>query len=74
MRLHFDGRVRTNFLDPPDYAVFSKYRAGPRLAVGDPVGGFLWGSALVLVMDVPSDAKFLHKRGDVVKAGEALLS
>ncbi|CCW61358.1 unnamed protein product [Phytomonas sp. EM1] len=72
MKLSFDERVRTNFLDPPDYAVFSKYRVKPLLAVGSPVGVFLWGSSLVLMMDVPNSAKFQPKRGDIVKAGEAL--
>lgn len=74
LKLAFDQRVKTNFLDPPDYAVHTPYKSAPLLAAGTKVGTFYWGSAVVLLMDVPEKATLVHKAGDTIKAGEALVS
>ncbi|AYU83266.1 phosphatidylserine decarboxylase, putative [Leishmania donovani] len=70
--LYMDKRVRTNYLDPPAYAVHSPYASKPVVARGERLATFNWGSSVVLVMDVPKSCKPLKRAGDVVKAGEAL--
>lgn len=70
--LYMDKRVRTNYLDPPSYAVHSPYTSRPLVPRGERVATFNWGSAVVLVMDVPRSCTVLKHAGDVVKAGEAL--
>ncbi|KAK7200891.1 phosphatidylserine decarboxylase [Novymonas esmeraldas] len=71
--LHMDKRVRTNYLDPPAYAVHSPYTSKPVTARGERLATFNWGSSVVLVMDVPKSCTVLKVAGDEVKAGEALL-
>lgn len=73
MNLTVDSRIRTNFLDPSEYAVHTSYKTQPLLKSGAPVGSFMWGSSVVLLMDVPQGQQFTHKKGDVLKAGAALL-
>ncbi|ORC91999.1 putative phosphatidylserine decarboxylase [Trypanosoma theileri] len=72
--LHFDGRVQTNFLNPPEYAVHRRYSTEPLFQKGDPLSTFYWGSSVVLVMDVPKHASLAVKAGDVVKAGGTLIT
>lgn len=74
MTLAFDRRVRTNFLDPPDYAVHSTYKPARPLPAGASIGTFYWGSSVVLMLDVPEKAQFQCRVGDSVKAGQALLN
>ncbi|KAG5467043.1 hypothetical protein LSCM1_01223 [Leishmania martiniquensis] len=71
--LYTDKRVRTNYLDPPAYAVHLPYASRPRLARGERLATFNWGSSVVLVIDVPKSCTALKRKGDEVKAGEALL-
>ncbi|KAG5467599.1 hypothetical protein CUR178_01244 [Leishmania enriettii] len=70
--LYMDKRVRTNYLDPPAYAVHLPYASKPSLARGERLATFNWGSSVVLVMDLPKSCTALKRAGDVVKAGEAL--
>ncbi|KAH9601586.1 Phosphatidylserine decarboxylase-related [Trypanosoma melophagium] len=72
--LHFDGRVQTNYLNPPEYAVHRRYSTDPLFQKGDPLSTFYWGSSVVLVMDVPQNASLAVKAGDVVKAGGTLIA
>lgn len=72
MTLDFDRRIRTNFLDPPDYAVHMNYKPSHPLPVGEAVGTFHWGSSVVLMMDVPESTRIRCAVGQSVKAGEAL--
>ncbi|CAJ1012385.1 putative Phosphatidylserine decarboxylase [Leishmania naiffi] len=70
--LYMDKRVRTNYLNPPGYAVHLPYASKPVVARGERLATFNWGSSVVLVMDVPTRCTALKRAGDVVKAGEAL--
>ncbi|KEG07833.1 putative phosphatidylserine decarboxylase [Trypanosoma grayi] len=72
--IHFDARIQTNFLNPPEYAVHRRYASDPLLCKGVPLSTFYWGSSVVLVIDVPQHASLSVKAGDVVKAGEALIT
>ncbi|EPY26555.1 phosphatidylserine decarboxylase [Strigomonas culicis] len=73
LKLCFDDRIRTNFLDPPDYAVHQTYSGDAFMRRGSRVGYFQWGSTVVVVADVPKEAQFVHHAAEVVKAGEPLL-
>ncbi|RNF19243.1 putative phosphatidylserine decarboxylase [Trypanosoma conorhini] len=72
--LHFDGRIKTNFLSPPEYAVHRRYSSDPLLRKGDPLATFYWGSAVALVVDVPRESLVTVKAGDLVKAGAKLIT
>lgn len=72
--LHFDERVKTNFLNPPEYAVHRRYSSTPLLHKGSLLSTFFWGSSVVLVMDVPRNSLLAVKAGDVMKAGETLIT
>lgn len=72
IKLAFDGRVRTNFLDPPDYSIFTKYKSKPLIAKGDAVGAFHWGSTVVVMADIPESTSLSIRPGSILKAGEAL--
>ncbi|RNF14570.1 putative phosphatidylserine decarboxylase [Trypanosoma cruzi] len=72
--LHFDSRIQTNFLNPPEYAVHRRYTSHPLLRKGTLLSTFYWGSSVALVLDVPRETSFAVKTGDVVKAGEALIT
>lgn len=72
IRFYLDQRVRTNYLEPPEYALHNAYASRPLLAKGERVATFYWGSSLVLLMDAPKDCKVLKHAGEEVKAGEAL--
>lgn len=74
IKIAFDNRIRTNFLDPQEYAVGTKYESPLTLLKGAPVGHFLWGSAVVLLMDIPESSTLRVRCGSRVKAGESLLS
>lgn len=74
IRLALDPRVRTNFLDPPEFAVHSSYPAHSVVPRGGDVGTFYWGSAVVMVADIPEGARLVRQTGETVKAGEALVS
>lgn len=74
--LKFDARIRTNQSDAPDYAVHRVYRPGEKedLKRGVDFARFRWGSAVVVIADVPSDEQFVVKPGDVVSLGQPLLT
>jgi phosphatidylserine decarboxylase len=72
IQLHLDERVRTNYLDPPEYALHNLYSSRPLLAKGQRVATFKWGSSVIVLMDVPKECTTLKRAGDEVKAGEAL--
>ncbi|KPI90747.1 putative Phosphatidylserine decarboxylase [Leptomonas seymouri] len=73
IRLYFDQRVRTNYIDPPEYALHNAYASRPLLEKGERVATFNWGSSVVLLMDLPKDCTMLKCVGEKVKAGEALI-
>ncbi|CBH14508.1 phosphatidylserine decarboxylase, putative [Trypanosoma equiperdum] len=72
--LHLDQRIKTNFLAPPEYAVHRCYSRAATSKKGDLLSTFYWGSSVVLVLDIPKTASVAVKPGDIVKAGEALVT
>lgn len=74
IRLAFDGLVRTNFPDPPEYAVSTKYKQTLEVRKGGPVGAFYWGSTVALLTDIPQSATLLVKAGGRIKAGAPLMT
>lgn len=73
IKLAFDKLVNTNFLDPPEYAVFSKYDS-LHLRKGTLLGTFEWGSAVALLADISTKENLVVKAGATVKAGEPLVA
>ncbi|KPA86564.1 putative mitochondrial Phosphatidylserine decarboxylase [Leptomonas pyrrhocoris] len=73
IKFYLDQRVRTNYLEPPEYALHNTYASKPLLAKGERVATFNWGSSVVLLVDVPKDCAVLKRAGEEVKAGEALI-
>lgn len=69
--LAIDKRVRTNFLNPPEYSIFTKYQPFP-LERGAKVGTFEWGSAVAMLVDIPLSSELDVKNGSAVKAGQPL--
>lgn len=74
IKLAFDSRLKTNFLSPQEYDISAKYKSPLALDKGVPIGNFLWGSAVVLLTDIPITSSLRVHCGSHVKAGEALLS
>lgn len=74
IKLHFDQRLHTNFLDPPSYAVHTNYDVAPSISRGAPVGSFYWGSSVVLMADVPQQFEVVKRSGEEVKAGDPLVT
>lgn len=72
IRFYLDQRVRTNYLEAPEYAVHNAYASLPCLAKGERVATFNWGSSVVLLVDVPKSCTAVKRVGEEVKAGEAL--
>lgn len=77
----FEGRLRTNLPIAPEYAVRWHYEtkdASKTITRGGDMARFRWGSAVVLVADVPHEERgsayaWLVKPGDVVKVGQPIL-
>lgn len=74
IKLTFDSRLKTNFMSPQEYDISAKYKSPLALQKGVLIGNFLWGSAVVLLTDVPKSSNLRVDCGSHVKAGEALLS
>lgn len=76
----FDGRLKTNLPVAPEYAIRWHYEtsdSSKKFARGDDIARFRWGSAVVLVADVPKENgnhfSWLVKPGDVVKVGQPIM-
>jgi phosphatidylserine decarboxylase len=76
----FDGRLKTNLPVAPEYAIRWHYETSDeskKFSRGDDMARFRWGSAVVLVADVPNvdgnQYAWLVKPGDVVKVGQPIL-
>lgn len=72
----FDSRIRTNLADPPQYAIHLPYSEKEKkmVAHGEDMARFRWGSAVVVVADVPSGSTWDVKPMDVVRTGSPILS
>lgn len=77
----FEGRLRTNLPVAPEYAVrwhYDTLDSAKKMARGDDMARFRWGSAVVLAVDVPSShndgaCSWVVKPGDVVKVGQPIM-
>ncbi len=70
--LSFDHDVITNDGRPSGEKVYSTSDA-PRLARGEELGAFHLGSTVILFTSPASGLSFVHRAGDSVRCGEALL-
>lgn len=74
IHVEVDERVRTNHPDPLGIALRRRYdeKVAPAILRGDELAHFKFGSAVVVIADVPAGAKALVGRGDRVMAGNAI--
>jgi phosphatidylserine decarboxylase len=76
--INFDQRIRTNLADPLETAVTRMYKGSePHVSRGVEMGRFDWGSAIVLIFDLPKlsgGMKLAVSAGDVLHLGQAITS
>lgn len=72
--LKFEARISTNLPEPPMYAVHFAYKNNEKkCSRGEDIARFRWGSAVLVVVDVPAGAQWCVKPLQEVRVGEAVL-
>lgn len=81
IRIDFDKDFRTNTLERNNpkgsytetrYSAFSKLLKGYPLRIGEQMGGFNFGSTIILIFEAPQEFEFLVSKGSRILMGQGL--